>query len=94
MIQEDALQIKDFPDYYITNKGNVYSRKDKYGRIKKLKTVDNCAYLAITLCKNKTKNKKLIHRLVAEAFIPNPEKLSEVNHKNGIKTDNRVENLR
>lgn len=40
-----------------------------------------------------TKKYVTIHRLVATAFIPNPDNLEQVNHKNGVKTDNRASNL-
>lgn len=64
--------------------------------IKSLKINDNeNEYVRVSLIHNSSKKPKTtyVHRLVAEAFIPNPQNLPEVNHINGKKSDNRVENL-
>ena len=75
--------------YQVSNFGRV---RDVDGNIKKL-FHQSKGYLFVDLVKDKIHTKYLIHRLVAMAFIPNPDNLPQVNHINEIKTDNRAINL-
>lgn len=85
-------KIDNFENYFITDKGIVFS--SYFNKVKILKYgKSKDGYCTVQLWKNKRGYTKRINRLVAEAFIPNPENKPEVNHKNGIKTDNRVKNL-
>lgn len=85
--------------YLIDNIGNVISMPKKNGsriinQYSILNTKVNAfGYKEITLSKNGKQKTVLLHRLIATHFIENPDNLKVVNHKNGIKTDNRLENL-
>jgi hypothetical protein len=72
--------------YQVSSEGRV---KNAYGHVLKPEMARN-GYKRIKFF---DKKKFQVHRLVALAFIPNPDNKEVVNHKNGIKTDNRVENL-
>lgn len=85
--------IDGFPDYTVDEEGNIYSYK-KGKQYKMSPYLDGKKrYLMIDLMNNGAKTKCLIHRLVAKAFIPNPDNLSEVDHIDNNPKNNNVSNL-
>lgn len=81
----------NYINYYVSNTGLI---KNDRGRIMKAYPNPVSGYLIIRLFTSCGVSKAYyVHKLVAETFIPNPNKYSEVNHKNEVRTDNRVENL-
>ena len=96
-VWKDVVGFEGF--YKVSNKGNVYSVERislngrKIGGIILKPSPDTIGYLQVALYKNGKRQNKLIHRLVTEAFIPNPENHPEVNHLDEVKDNNNVENL-
>ena len=83
-------KIKGYENYLISNQGRVFNFKFK----KFLKpTKDRGGYLLVNLWKNGIRKLYRIHRLVALAFIPNPENKETVNHIDGVKINNFAINL-
>ena len=83
----ELKQIEGFPSYYITKEGKVF-------HVKEINPCDTLyGYNEVALYENNKTSRRKVHRLVAEAFLDNPENFDTIHHKNGNKQDNRVENL-
>jgi len=89
---EEWRVIEEFPNYEVSDCGRV--RNKNTGKLMKLGELKSGSYKTVSLKKKGCKSKGCqVHRLVAQAFIPNPLNLSLVNHKNGVKYNNNLENL-
>lgn len=74
--------------------GKIESKSCRGGKIRELTPKrNNSGYMMIGITENNVRCHISVHRLMAQCFIPNPENKPQVNHKNGIKTDNSLENL-
>lgn len=82
-------RVKSLDRYSTTKRGVIKNTK---GKILSL-SLKKEGYLSVMLCVNSDKHRFNAHRLLAITFLPNPLNLPEVNHKNGIKSDNTIENL-
>ena len=90
--KEWIVEMRDFPDYFISNYGRVFS--DKFGKMKELKhNINNYGYLQVCLYKEGKGYKKTIHRLMCKTFLKRVIGKDQVDHNNRNKLDNRLENL-
>lgn len=90
-MKEEWRDIQDFIDYQVSNKGRIKSfYTDKIRKT----SISNSGYERIVLCNDCNKQSKSVHRLVALAFLPNPENYPEVDHIDRDKLNNNISNLR
>ena len=91
MYTENWVKIPSYPEYEVSNIGNVRSYKNKI--IKKQSLSSNGKYYFVVVSKDKKQKKISVHRLMMWAFIGIQGKGIEVRHKNGNGLDNKIENL-
>lgn len=93
-IKEDLRLVDGYDDYYITPSGKIYKEYTKgYYYLRKNSKNKKNGYIYITLINNGRRTTHRLHRLVAIAYIPNPDNLPVVGHKNNDKSNCNVVNL-
>lgn len=93
---EDKIEIQGYEGLYsVTSDGRVWSHpKGTNAKNGGWMSLDNSGrYPMVSLMKDGKKKRHLVHRLVAQAYVSNPDNLPQVNHINGNRTDNRADNL-
>ena len=89
-INPEDYRPTSFPGYLVNRKGEVFSERRN---VILSPRIDKDGYSEVSLMHNGKAKAVTVHRLIAEAWIPNPENKPFVNHKNGNRGDNRVSNL-
>jgi len=79
--------------YAVTQDGKVWAYQNRLHKGKFLKPSLKKGYPFVCLCKGSKIVQKTVHRLVAEAYLPNPDNLPQVNHKDSNKENNNLSNL-
>ena len=91
-MEDVFVRIENYPDYRAGSLGNVLSLKKNKEKILK-PIIGKDGYARVELCNENGKRKFFVHRLIAEAFIPNPHNLKQVNHIDENKLNNAIDNL-
>lgn len=90
-MMEIFKDIEGYEGYQVSNLGRVKSFKR--GKEKFLRNKRNKGYIFVFLYKEGKRKECSVHRLVANAFLPNPDNLPQINHKDEDKSNNNVDNL-
>lgn len=92
-MEEEWKTIEEFPNYEVSSFGNIRNKKTPNKMHSLNKSGSNRNYYSVIFSTNNKQIRRNVHRLVAKAFIPNPNNLPQVNHKDENGLNNHVDNL-